>query len=683
MIKQWVFEAFDYETLDMSFEGILCSKFTSKHSDYNIIVFSCYLPPENSVWGRDSDAFFAHILGDIYSNCDCDAIYLCGDFNARIGTSRDISDFDVIPERSVLDNFVNQHGHSFVEFLNEAKFCTLNGRFDTNDDNYTSVSSKGNAVVDYICVPHDTFEQCLYFKVITSRSLVEDADLFGLLNERSKIPDHSILLTEFKIHDTTCQSPPSSSATCSTKRYKLNAIPVDFLSSNISKLALQSVIQRIESARETQNEVDDIYSTLCKLLVAEMDANIPTFDTSKRTKKRFKNTKPFWNDELAGLWHSMRDRERAFLRFKGSSNIKSQLRREFQTAQNIFDRTLRKYERKYKRSMCNDIENMSTENPREFWNKIITLGPRKSTNIPMEVYNENGEVLTNEKCVLNRWKTDFENIYNNESVDDFDSAFQREALSHKRLLEDRMLDPLYDSNAELNRNISFEELEKVLLKAKNGKSVGIDQIPYEILKLDSVKSVLLSLFQLVFDTSLIPSLWRKAVIFPLLKDPSSDKRVPLNYRGISLLSCLSKLYSAFVNNRLTTYLENNDMLSDEQNGFRAERSCEDHVFTLSSIIRNKPSVFATFIDLKKAFDFVDRDLLLYKLLLLNIDGKIYNSIKSIYSKTTASIRVNGTLTDWIDCRSGERQGDNCSPTLFSIFIDDLVRNSLFIPLPVI
>ena len=136
----------------MSFEGILCSKFTSKHSDYNFIVFSCYLSPENSVWGRDSDAFFAHILGDIYSNCDCDAIYLCGDFNARIGTSRDISDFDVIPERSVLDNFVNQHGHSFVEFLNEAKFCTLNGRFDTNDDNCTSVSSKGSAVVDYMYI---------------------------------------------------------------------------------------------------------------------------------------------------------------------------------------------------------------------------------------------------------------------------------------------------------------------------------------------------------------------------------------------------------------------------------------------------------------------------------------------------------------------------------------------------
>ena len=67
------------------------------------------------------------------------------------------------------------------------------------------------------------------------------------------------------------------------------------------------------------------------------------------------------------------------------------------------------------------------------------------------------------------------------------------------------------------------------------------------------------------------------MIFPLLKDPSSDKRVPLNYRGISLLSCISKLYSAFVNNRITSYLDSNDMLSDEQNRFRAGRSCENHV----------------------------------------------------------------------------------------------------------
>ena len=107
--------------------------------------------------------------------------------------------------------------------------------------------------------------------------------------------------------------------------------------------------------------------------------------------------------------------------------------------------------------------------------------------------------------------------------------------------------------------------------------------------------------------------------------------------------------------------------------FLGERSkLPDHVFTLNSIIKNNPNVIASFIDLKKAFDFVDRDMLLYKLLLYNIDGKIYNSIKSLYVQTTASIRLNNKMSDWFLCNSGVKQDDNLSPTLFSVFIGDLV-----------
>ena len=141
----------------------------------------------------------------------------------------------------------------------------------------------------------------------------------------------------------------------------------------------------------------------------------------------------------------------------------------------------------------------------------------------------------------------------------------------------------------------------------------------------------------------------------------------------NLLSCISKLYSAFLNDRISKYLEHNDLLSDEQNGFRANRSCEDHVFTLNNTIRNNTNVYSTFIDLKKAFDFIDRDMLLYKLLLNNVDGKIYHSIKSIYAETSACIRINNTRTNWFFCKSGVKQGDNCSPTFFSIFVNDLVK----------
>jgi hypothetical protein len=60
------------------------------------------------------------------------------------------------------------------------------------------------------------------------------------------------------------------------------------------------------------------------------------------------------------------------------------------------------------------------------------------------------------------------------------------------------------------------------------------------------------------------------------------------------------------------------------------------------------------------------------MLLNNIDGKLYNSIKSLYVQTTASIRINNKMTDWCLCNSGVKQGDNLLPILFSIFIDDLV-----------
>ena len=66
-------------------------------------------------------------------------------------------------------------------------------------------------------------------------------------------------------------------------------------------------------------------------------------------------------------------------------------------------------------------------------------------------------------------------------------------------------------------------------------------------------------------------------------------------------------------------------------------------------------------------------MLLYKLLLYNTDGKLYNSIKSIYVSTSACFRVNQKITNWFSCKSRVKQGDSYSPSLFSILIDDLVQ----------
>ena len=131
------------------------------------------------------------------------------------------------------------------------------------------------------------------------------------------------------------------------------------------------------------------------------------------------------------------------------------------------------------------------------------------------------------------------------------------------------------------------------------------------------------------------------------------------------------------NNRIVGYCNQLDIFVDEQNGFRKERSCEDHIFVLNSIIRNRlnnqKATYGSYIDLEKAFDWINRDMLLYKLFLYDIDGKMYFAIKSLLSNTSSAVMLNADVqTSWFDTCFGVRQGDSLSPTLFSLFLNDLV-----------
>ena len=105
-----------------------------------------------------------------------------------------------------------------------------------------------------------------------------------MLGERSKPPDHSALITEFRTsHILVDKSEPESDSGFDRKCYKLKSIPRDFMTSDTSKRALQNIISKIESARETQTETDNIYTGLCDAIISEMDRCIPLFDTSNKT----------------------------------------------------------------------------------------------------------------------------------------------------------------------------------------------------------------------------------------------------------------------------------------------------------------------------------------------------------------------------------------------------------------
>ena len=136
------------------------------------------------------------------------------------------------------------------------------------------------------------------------------------------------------------------------------------------------------------------------------------------------------------------------------------------------------------------------------------------------------------------------------------------------------------------------------------------------------------------------------------------------------------MYSGLINLHIMPHLETEDLLVNERNSFRPDRSCLDHVYVVLSIIHNRAnqevSTFAAFVDCEKSFDWVHRDLLFYKISCqYGIRGRMYDAIMSLYIQPTARVKLSNNFTDLVYITSGGKQGDNMSPTLFSVYLNDL------------
>jgi hypothetical protein len=130
---------------------------------------------------------------------------------------------------------------------------------------------------------------------------------------------------------------------------------------------------------------------------------------------------------------------------------------------------------------------------------------------------------------------------------------------------------------------------------------------------------LTKLFDHIFQSGLFPYEWNIAYQVPIFK--KGDHSDCNNYRGITIASCLGKVFNSVLNNRLTQYLETNNKISDNQAAYRKGFSTIDHIYTLKSIINkyvmhNKSKLYCCFVDFSKAFDSVPRETIFLKLLRL-------------------------------------------------------------------
>lgn len=231
----------------------------------------------------------------------------------------------------------------------------------------------------------------------------------------------------------------------------------------------------------------------------------------------------------------------------------------------------------------------------------------------------------------------------------------------------------------MNKPFNHQELADTMKALNEHKSPGPDKITNEmLLHLGTrAKTQLLKIFNNSWKTGHVPQIWREADMVPIHKKGKDRAKVD-SYRPISLTSCVGKLMERLINTRLTWHLEKNNIIAPEQAGFRQHRSTEDQVAYISQKIedgfQDKKHTLTIWVDMEKAFDKVWKEGLKLKLQKSGVAGCMFQWICQYLNSRKARVHVSGQYSRKKTLKDGVPQGGVLSPTLFLVFINDIVKD---------
>ena len=528
--------------------------------------------------------------------------------------------FTAIPPRNSEDTGeINIRGAELLNMCKALNMTILNGR-KSGDlfGKYTSIHWNGKAAVDFGIVPVDSYE------AVTS---------FSVRNYAPFVSDHCPILFDLR-----CLSNKATK-----QNENLKELPKVFRISEDDIVKLKETLQSPAIAEKlcAMNNLTNPQALATGISDTLLDA---CTQSEMRPKKTFIPTadKPWFDRECQSLKNAIKKKCKILRINKSDSN----LQRQVAASNKQLKKLVCKKKNEYKLDIVNKM-NLTGKNQKYFWKLLDKLDGSSHENLFKDLIS--GE----------RWVDHFKKVLreeNREIVYPDDSSDQR----------------------PLDQRITMEELNEAEYVLRPDKSTGYDSLSNEIIKclVETNSRIILKLFNLVFESNAKIEQWAIAILTPILK--SGPKMDPSNYRGISILSCLGKLYTAILNKRLMKFVTERGILRPEALGFVAGNRTSDAHLVVHSLIQRychqeNRKIFSCFVDFSKAFDTIPRDLLFEKLLKYGINGKFFNNIKTMYTNDNCCIKVGNKLTESFLANQGVKQGCILSPLLFNIFIADIVE----------